>query len=251
MRSRRTPDLHSQEIPCHPLPRPPPKPVLLPQPIPLPNPRILRQPITQLMRQHQDLPSMMRFMRKHVSERRPTRRPRPRPTATPEFHHAPLLSARQSIRKHPYTLRRALPVRRRGLSNSAPRRIQRRRTLQMRRRTLQPNQPAVMQVRKDRSNRPPAESASGQLRPPSPRIKMRQQPLIHGIVDRICLDQHRRKISRRIRADTGRTRPRSPRHKISSTPGPGGTVDSSPPLRVAGNPPVTILCAVGTTEHFK
>src|SRR5207302_7985908 len=30
--------------------------------------------------------------------------------------------------------------------------------------------------------------------------------------------------------------------------GPGGTVDSSPPLPVAGNPPLTIPCAVGTTE---
>jgi hypothetical protein len=165
------------------LPRPHPKPVLLPQPIPLPNPRILRQPIPQLMRQHQNLPPMMRLMRKHVSEHRPSRRPRPRPTATPEFGHAPLLPARQGIRKHADTLRRALPVRSSGLSHRAPRRIQRRRTLQVRRRTLQPNQPAVMQMRKDRSNRPPAESASGQFRPPSPWIKIRHQPLIHRIVD--------------------------------------------------------------------
>jgi len=197
--------------PCHqnssensvaptPLPRPPPKPMLLPQPIPLPNPRIQRQPIPQLMRQHQNLPPMMRLMRKHISKHRPSRRPRPRPTATPEFRHAPLLSARQGIRKHPYTLHRALPVRRSGLSNGASRRIQRRRTPQMRRRTLEPNQPAVMQMRKDRSNRPPAESASRQFRPPSPRIKMRQQPLIHRIVDRICLDQNSGEFSRRIAA---------------------------------------------------
>ena len=157
------------------------------------------------MRQHQNLSPMMRLVREHIGKHRPSRTPRARPTAAPEFLHAPRLSARQYIRKHPYTLRRTLPVRRSGLRNGAPRRIQRRRTLQMRRRTFQPDQPAVMQMRKDRSNRPPAESASGQFRPPSPRIEVRQQPLIHRIVHRISLDQHRRKVSRRILADTGRT----------------------------------------------
>ena len=162
-------------------PRPRLQPRLLPQPIPLPNPppNRRRNPIPQLMRQHQHLPPMMRLMRKHVSKHRPASRPHRSPTPPIEFRHPPIRPAGQRIVQHPQTLRRALPMCRSSLLHRAPIRIQRRRTLQMRRRISNPNQPAVMQMRKESGNRPPAPRLPWRLCPPSPPIQMRQQMLVH------------------------------------------------------------------------
>ncbi len=137
------------------LPRPRRKPCLLPQLVPLPNPTpsLRRQPISQLVRQHDDLPPMMRLMREHVRKHRPAGGPHRHPTPARKFRHSPPLRIpRQRLSQHPQTLLPTLLVGGRRLLHRAPRRIERRRTFQMRRRILQPHQPAVMHMREDRPN---------------------------------------------------------------------------------------------------
>jgi len=137
---------------------------------------------------------MMRLVRKHIRKHRPASRPHRCPTPPVEFRYSPFRSASQSILEHPQTLLRALFVGRSSLLHRAPGRIERRRTLQMRCRVPYPHQPAVMQMRKQRSNCPPAPRLPGRLSPPSPRVKMRQQMLIHQIVDGVSLNQNRGKF---------------------------------------------------------
>jgi hypothetical protein len=141
------------------------------------------------MRQHNNLPAMMRLMRENVRKHRPTGGPDRNPTPAREFRNPPRCPAGQGICQHPQTLRCALLVRGRRLLDRAPERIERRGTLQMRSGILDPHQPAVMQVRKDRPNRPPSTFRPRQLGAPSPRIEVLQQKLVHRIVDGICLQQ--------------------------------------------------------------
>jgi len=197
-------------------PRPRLQPHLLPQPIPLPNPapNRWRNPIPQLMRQHQDLPTMVRLMRKHVSKHRPASRPHRNPTPSVELRYPPLRPTSQSIRQHAQTLLCTLLVCRRSLLQSAPIRIERRRTLQMRCRIPYPNQPAVMQMRKESSNSPPAPRLTGRRRPPSLWIKVGQQMLIHKVIDGVSLYQNRGKLCFRS-AVCASTHPRSHRYHLT------------------------------------
>src|SRR5581483_11248732 len=75
------------------LPRPRFQTHLLPKPVPLPNPapHVWGNPIAELVRQHENLPAMMRLMRKHVGEHRPASRPDRSPTSAREFRHPPLI----------------------------------------------------------------------------------------------------------------------------------------------------------------
>jgi hypothetical protein len=145
--------------------------------------------ITKLMRQHQDLPAMMRLVRKHISKHRPSSRPSPRPTPTRKFRNPPVRIRRKSIGQHPQTQRSTFPMRSHSLLHRAPVWIKRRRTLQMRRRIPKPNKPAVVQMREDRRNTPPVAFFTRRLCPPSPRIKAREDHLVHPIIARISFKQ--------------------------------------------------------------
>ena len=149
----------------------------------------MQHPITKLMRQHQNLPAMMRLMRKHISKHRPSSRPGSRPTPPRKFLNPPLRIRRESIRQHPQTLRCTLPMCSRSLLHRAPIRIKRRRTLQMRRRIPKPIKPAVVQMRKNRRDGSPIAFLTRRLSPPSPRLKARQDDLVHPVVDRISFEQ--------------------------------------------------------------
>jgi len=137
---------------------------------------------------------MMRLVGKHVSKHCPASRPHRSPTPPIKLLHAPIRPACQRIVQHAQTLRRALFVGSSSLLHRAPIRIERRRTLQMRRRIPYPNQPAVMQMRKDGGDSPPASRLPQRRSPPSPSIEVRQKMLIHQITDGISLDQHLGKL---------------------------------------------------------
>jgi hypothetical protein len=145
--------------------------------------------ISKLMRQHQNLPAMMRLMRKHISKHGSTSRPNLCPTPARKFRNPPIRIRRKSIRQHPQTLPSAFPMSSRSLLHRAPVRIKRRRTLQMRRRIPKPNKPAVVQMREDRRNTPPVAFFTRRLCPPSPRIKAREDHLVHPIIARISFKQ--------------------------------------------------------------
>ena len=171
-------------------PRPRTQPSLLPKLLPMPHARrIVQHAITKLMRQHQNLPAMMRLMRKHVSKHRAAGRPSLRPTPPRKFRNPPFRIRRKSIRQHPQTLPRAFPMCGRSLLHRAPVRIKWRRTPQMRRGIPKPHKPAVVQMREDRRNSAPVASLTRRLSPPSPRIKARENHLVHPIITRIGFEQ--------------------------------------------------------------
>jgi hypothetical protein len=159
---------------------------LLPQFIPLPN-AFLRKAITKLVREHQDLPAMMRFVRKHVREYSASSRPHGHPTVAREFRDTPSWISGQRVRQHAQALFRAFPVRNGGLLDRTAVGIEQPRTLHMRRGVPDPGNANIMQVRKDRRDRSPASLLSGWRRPPRARIQPRQDQLVHRIVDRIRL----------------------------------------------------------------
>src|ERR1700688_2727298 len=78
------------------------KAVLLPQPVPLPAAvgGCVRQAKTKLVREHDDLAAVMRFVGEHVTKHRRTSRPRACPTAAREFCDATRRPAGQSVCKH-------------------------------------------------------------------------------------------------------------------------------------------------------
>ncbi len=158
---------------------------------------------------------MMSLVRKHISEHRSTGRPPAGPTAAIEFRHPPLWTAGQRIRQHEQTLLCALRMRRCRLLDRAPIGIKPRRTLQVWGRPLDPNQPAVVQMRKDGRNRPPTSRLSRGLRPPGPRIQMPQQMLIDCIVDGVGLYQDGRKVGHAAIVRRFCTFDRSLRHEPS------------------------------------
>ena len=122
----------------------------------------------------------------------PSGGPHRHPTPARKLRHSPPLRVpRQRLGQHPQTLLPTLLVGSRRLLHRAPRRVERRRTLQMRRRILQPHQPAVMQMREDCPNRTPMPLRPQRLRPPRARIQMLQQELVHRIVDGISFQQAR------------------------------------------------------------
>jgi hypothetical protein len=157
---------------------------------------------------------MMRLVRKHVCKHRPSSRPHRSPTPPVKPRHPPLRPASQRILQHAQTLLRALSMRCGSLLHRAPCRIQRHRTLQMRRRIPNPHQPAVVQMCKNRSNRPPASRLAQWLSPPSTRIEMRQQMLIHQIIHGVSLYQNRGKLCFRSAVCTS-THSRSHRYHLT------------------------------------
>jgi len=165
---------------------------VLPQFIPEPDTvsGFVRQAIAKLVREHQDLPAMMRFVGEHVRKHCRAGGPGPRPTAAREFRDAPLRIAGQSIRQHSQALRCTLLVRRGGLLQRAAVRIERRGTLQMRRRVFDPREAVVVQMRKDRADRAAIPSFAGRLRPPRAPIEMREHKLVHRVVHGIRFYQH-------------------------------------------------------------
>jgi len=57
-----------------------------------------------------------------------------------------------------------------------------------------------MQMREERGNRPPTAFLARKVSTPSPGIKVRQQNLIHRIVNGVGFQQHSREITRRIQS---------------------------------------------------
>src|SRR5580658_2380349 len=147
---------------------------LLPKLLPVPYAgSCMKHAIAELVREHQNLPAMMRLVREHVSKHRCAGRPSLRPTPAREFRHATIRRGRKRVAQHAQTLHPTFFVRGRSLFDRAAIRIKRRRTLQMRRRILQPGKTNVVQMDEDRRNRPAAASFAWQLRTPSTRVQLR------------------------------------------------------------------------------
>ena len=153
------------------------------------------------MAQHDDLPPMMRLMRKHVREH-----------GGPPAGHTGTQLPRENFgtrrrgsgwTKHPSTFAGTAahssyappPLASKVSTVQDPAQL---RTLQKR----QPNSSATPAGSCANAQRWPQSSAlppscARQLRPPRPRVEMRQQQLVHRVVDGISLEQNRRDLTRR------------------------------------------------------
>jgi hypothetical protein len=145
------------------------------------------------MRKHEHLAAVMRLVREHVREHRSTRRPNGCPAAAQVFFHAAVWRTGKCVREHGQALPRALAMRPRRLLHRAAAGIERLRAFQVRSGIANPNQPAVVQVRKNRRDGASlASGMPGKGSAPGARIEALQDELVHRIVDGIygqdCVD---------------------------------------------------------------
>jgi len=146
---------------------------LFPELLPMPDAgSFVEDAVAELVRQHQNLAAMMRFVREHVSEHGPSGGPRLRPTAARELCNAAIRSSGESIRQHAQALRGASPVRGSSLLHGAAVGIERQRTLQVRRGILQPHKTAVVQMREDRRDGPATAFLTRRLGTPRARVEL-------------------------------------------------------------------------------
>src|SRR6202034_940857 len=142
-----------------------------------------RQTVAELMRQQNDLSAVMSLVEEHVAKHRSTGRPNLRPSSAGEFWNAALRVLRQSVGEHAETLRSAFFMRSSGVFQRATKGIERCRTFQVRRGILQPHQAAVVQVGEDGGDGASVTFFAGRLSAPRTRIEMREEELVHRIVD--------------------------------------------------------------------
>ncbi len=131
------------------------------------------------MREHANLPAMVRFVRHHVTQHLHPHRPRPRPSISAKFLDSPIPSER--LRQHFHAARPAFGQSNPRLFRRAIRTLQLWRNFQMRRGQPHPLTTDVMHVRKDRRNR---SHLARRLRIPSRGIQMLDQQLVHPLIRR-------------------------------------------------------------------
>jgi len=165
--------------------------VLLPELVPEPDAvgGVVGQPIAELVGEHDDLAAMMGFVREHVGKHGRTGGPGARPGAARELGDAALRAGGQRVGEHAQALRAAFLVRRGGLLDGAAAGIERSGTFQVWGGMFQPHQAAVMQVRENRGDGAAAAFCGGKLGAPGAGVEMREEELVHGVVDRVGFKQ--------------------------------------------------------------
>ena len=129
------------------------------------------------MRQHANLPAMVRFVSQHVAQHLHANRPGPRPPISVKLLNAPLAAERftQHLRAASPALRQSRP----RLLRRALRALKLSWNLQMRSRKPDPLRPDIVHMRKDRRNAAPLARRLG---PPRSRIKLFNKNLIHPLI---------------------------------------------------------------------
>src|SRR6266849_3646600 len=155
------------------------RPALFPQLLPIPEPvhDLFRQRKSELMRQHQHLPAMVRFVRNHVAQHFRPNRPRPSPAVSDKLSSA--APAAERLRKHLRAASGALRQSRAGLLRRAVRALQLPRSLQVRRRKPDPLGADIVHVREDRRNR---AGLAGWFGIPRGRVQMLKNHLFHPLI---------------------------------------------------------------------
>src|SRR5712692_4478298 len=111
------------------------RPALFPQLFPIPHPgrHLVRQPESELMRDHTHLPAMVGFVRKHVAQHFHANRPRPSPAVSQKLLDAAfVLTTAERFREHLRAASSALCQSRTGLVWRAVRAVELSWNLQMR-----------------------------------------------------------------------------------------------------------------------
>ena len=166
--------------------------MLLPEFVPMPNSvgyLIPGDAIAKLVREQQDLTSMVGLMRKHVGKHGAAGGPFSQP-ATGEFRDPALWLIRQRLGEHAEALHRAFSVGGGSLLHRAAIWIERSGTFQVRGGIPEPGEAGVVKVREDRGDGATTIAiGSGRLGTPGPRVETREKELIHRVIDRVGFQQ--------------------------------------------------------------
>ena len=136
------------------------------------------------MREHTDLPTMMGFVREHVAQHFRADRPRPGPAVAAKLLDATFITAKR-FSEHVRTASGALGQSRTRLPRRAVRAVELWRDLQMRSGKPDPLAADIVHVGEDRRN---GADFAGGFGPPSGRVKMFDEKLVHAIVGGKDLD---------------------------------------------------------------
>src|ERR1019366_1734796 len=156
------------------------RPALFPQLFPTPDPvrHLVRQPESELMREHTHLPAMVGFVRKHVAQHFQANRPRRSPAVSAKLLDAAPTTA-ERFSQHLRAASGALGQSRTGLLRRAVRAVELWWNLQVRSCEPDPLGADVVHVREDRRN---GAGLAGRFGSPGGRVKMFDKNLVHAIV---------------------------------------------------------------------
>jgi len=162
------------------------RPALFPQLFPIPDPgrHLVRQPESELMREHTHLPAMVGFVRKHVAQHFQANRPRPSPAVSAKLLDAAPTTA-ERFSEHLRAASGALGQSRTGLLRRAVRAVELWWNLQVRSCKPDPLGADIVHVREDRRN---GADLSGRFGSPGGRVKMFDKNLVHAIIGGKDLD---------------------------------------------------------------
>src|SRR5713101_262754 len=129
------------------------RPALFPQLLPIPDPgrHLVRQPESELMREHTHLPAMVGLVRKHVAQHFQANRPRPSPAVSQKLLDAAPTTA-ERFSEHLRATSGALGQSRTGLLRRAVRTVELSWNLQVRSCKPDPLGADIVHVREDRRN---------------------------------------------------------------------------------------------------
>ena len=156
------------------------RPALFPELFPVPDPghHLVRQPESELMREHTHLPAMVGFMRKHVAQHFRANRPRPGPAVSAKLLDAAPTTAKR-FSEHLRAASGALGQSRTGLLRRAVRAVELSWNLQMRSCKPDPLASDIVHVREDRRN---GAGLAGRFGCPGGRVKVFDENLVHAII---------------------------------------------------------------------
>jgi hypothetical protein len=170
------------------------RPALFPQLFPIPDPgrHLVRQPESELMREHTHLPAMVGFVRKHVAQHFQANRPRPSPAVPAKLLDAAfVLTTAERFREHLRAASGAFGQSCTGLPRRAVRALELWWDLQMRSCKPDPLAADIVHVAEDRRNGADVVFAgvfAGRFGcrfcGPGGRVKMFDENLVHAIVDK-------------------------------------------------------------------
>lgn len=159
--------------------------VLLPEFVPLPDaaPSFGWEAIAELVCQHDDLAAMVGFVRKHVGKHRRACGPSGDVSVANEFRDAAIRIGGEGVGEHGKALRGAFFMGGGGLLHRASVRVKRRGTLEVWGGVSEPSDANVVQMGEDGGDGPSTAFYAGRFRAPCAGIEMREQDLVHGVVN--------------------------------------------------------------------
>jgi hypothetical protein len=166
--------------------------VLLPEFVPPPDAAggLVGETIAELVGEHENLSSVMGFVRKHVAEHGGSGRPGGDDFVSSEFGDAAIGLGGECVGEHEETLRGTLPESGGSLFLGATMRVERGGTFEMRGGVAEPVATNGVKMREDGGDgAASAASGCGRWGAPGAWVEMDEEELVHGVVDGVGFEE--------------------------------------------------------------